>query len=288
MACIFCLAISRVALLRVGRRGGFSFLFPPDVTVTVCFQHSGCFRRCPVSYICSETSMCSNIAQVSLSVFSWKSHTWSWDCLAHTLGTACCRILLSSSIFSFLWIIQSWEEQKEVVHFRQPWRKMVEDHASRITHCAPYRAHFLRKQIDWEKYSSKPIWISLRWLLVKPPNSDCSSSKSLNTCPRNILGRQLIWQIGVVVTVQLVAILNFLRSEISFSGRPSFNVFILMLYVLGADDDGFLRILTLMMWVVRSSSTSNLIIWIGGWSIRAWIQSLSHVATFCMVWCMGL
>ena len=45
-AWMFCLALSSAALITVGRRGGFSSLSFPDVTVTVGFFPSGCFRRC--------------------------------------------------------------------------------------------------------------------------------------------------------------------------------------------------------------------------------------------------
>ena len=42
----FCLDLSIAALLRVDRRGGFSSLSFPVVTLTVGFYPSGYFRRC--------------------------------------------------------------------------------------------------------------------------------------------------------------------------------------------------------------------------------------------------
>ena len=43
---IFCSALSRAALLRVGRRGGFNYLYFTDMNVTIGICRYYCFRRC--------------------------------------------------------------------------------------------------------------------------------------------------------------------------------------------------------------------------------------------------
>ena len=82
--------------------------------------------------------------------------------------------------------------------------------------------------------------------------------------------------------VPSVAILKFLRSTRKSSGWTSSNVFMMMLYVSDTVDDGFLCILTLMLWILRSSPNYKLTSGIGGGSIRACMSSLIHV-TFLMV-----
>ena len=69
--------------------------------------------------------------------------------------------------------------------------------------------------------------------------------------------------------VSSVAMFNFLRIARNSFGWKSINVFMLMLYVSDSSGDGFLRILTLIMWVVCSSHNSKLTGGIGGGSICA-------------------
>ena len=52
MTFIFCLALASASILGVGRRGRFSYLSFPDMTVTVGIFPNGFFRRCsPFVYL---------------------------------------------------------------------------------------------------------------------------------------------------------------------------------------------------------------------------------------------
>ena len=53
--------------------------------------------------------------------------------------------------FHFLGEIQSWEERKEVFHFRQPFHKTLEGRASRFTHSVPHLTLLLGEIIEWEE-----------------------------------------------------------------------------------------------------------------------------------------
>ena len=61
----------------------------------------------------------------------------------------------------------------------------------------------------------------------------------------------------------------------------------LMFYVSDTADGGFLHIVTLMMGIERSSSNSNLTIWIGGRYMRAFTSEISHGKLFVVV-CLGM
>ena len=73
-----------------------------------------------------------------------------------------------------------------------------------------------------------------------------------------------------------IAILKLLSSARNSSGCKSSKLDISMLYIYDVDCESFLHILTLMMWIVCSSSQYTLMMGIGGFSLRAGTSPLNH------------
>ena len=116
----FCIAIASATLLGVGRRGGFSSLLFPDVTVTVGFFPSRCFRRRPPFvdlfrnfYVIGYGT--SFPVGLKLKILSLKVG----------LICPCIRNCVEDNIVElfhlhFLGVVKSWKDRQEVVHFHQP------------------------------------------------------------------------------------------------------------------------------------------------------------------------
>ena len=144
------LALTSVSFLGVGRQGGFSPLLSPDVTVTVGFCPSGFLRTCSpfvdlFNDFHSLEHCTSFLVGFYLNIPSLKVGLFS-PCIRNYIQ----ENLVEITHFHFIGVVQSWEERKEVVHLRQPFRKTLEGHASRFTHCTPHRAHLLGEQIVQE------------------------------------------------------------------------------------------------------------------------------------------
>ena len=146
----FCIAIASATLLGVGRRGGFSSLLFPDVTVTVGFFPSRCFRRRP-----PFVDLFSNFYVIGYGTSFPVGLKLKILSLKVGLFTPCIQNCMQENLveifhFHFLGVVRSLEERKEAVFFCQPCRKTLEGHASRFTHCAPNHTLFLGERIYWE------------------------------------------------------------------------------------------------------------------------------------------
>ena len=144
MDCTFFLALSSAALLGVGRRGCFSSLLFTDVTFTVGFCPSGCFRRCSsFVYLLSNFRALENFT--SLPVFL------QLKILSLKVGLIfrCIQNFMEENIveifhFHFLGVVRSWKEQQGVVHFRQPFQKILKVVLQGL-HIARLIAHFFQE-----------------------------------------------------------------------------------------------------------------------------------------------
>ena len=180
MDCIFCLVLASVALLGFGRRGRFSSIFFPDVTVMVGFWPSGYFKRCsPFIDLFSDFYALEHCTGLPVGP----------PCLAHPLGTAWKRISLRSSISILLEAFNPGMSVRKLFTSVNLSAKRLKFMLQGLR-IAPLRARFcLESALIEKKYSSKPSWISLRWLLGAPPYWDCSSLNYFNACPCNIIRR---------------------------------------------------------------------------------------------------
>ena len=152
----FCLVLASADLLGDGRRGGFSSLTFPDVTVTVGICSNWCFRRCSpfvdlFRYFHLLEHSTRLLVGFHIKIPSLKIGLFSpfiWNCMQENLVELfMCRLLGE---------VRSWEEIKEVVHLCQPCRKMLECHDSRF-----YALRASSKCIG-NKYSSRTSVTSLR------------------------------------------------------------------------------------------------------------------------------
>ena len=128
-------------------------------------------------------------------------------------------------------------------------------------------------------YSNKPSMMYLRWLLVVFPCSD-SSPNSLIRFPRSIMRRYLTSPVVIIVPVMSIDILKFLSIVRNSSVWTLSNIDMFMLYVYDVACEGFIWILTLMIWVACYSSNFTLMRGIRWGYIRAFTSALIHETFF--------
>ena len=160
----FCLALASVALLGVGRQGGFYPLTFPDVTTAIGIFPNGCFRRCyPFMDLFRNLHDLKHSTSFHVG-FHIKISSLKIGFPPHEFGTACRRIFLSSSCVIFLVTSDTWNRGR-IFSFpstlqQNAWMSSFEVYTLRTSsHVSAWKSNWLGRntpvnplQWTWDDY----------------------------------------------------------------------------------------------------------------------------------------